>query len=296
MMIRPTDRPNPTSGHLTALSAFATPHRSAARRHHPRTRILVAGAGLAIGLLLLAPGCGNGDNGADNETGSATGETPRFGPGAGAAGGGSTSAAPGPGEAERIASAPPPGFAGPVAPPSPGPGVGDGMMGMGQGDAPMNEEASGLVWTLPAGWEEAPNTSSMRLATIMIDPSPGDDAGGDEPGSASQPRIEMSVTSLRGAAGGLLPNVNRWRQQLGLPMIAQIGEQSIAVVNTADGIEGQLVSMAQPGESNDRTAMLVGIVQHAGDSYFFKMTGPAGAVLEQDDEMQAFLGSLRFEQ
>lgn len=57
-------------------------------------------------------------------------------------------------------------------------------------------------WKLPEGWSEAPS-SPNRYATIHVR------------------RLELSVTVLGPESAPLLPNVNRWRGQMGLPPVQE---------------------------------------------------------------------------
>lgn len=68
----------------------------------------------------------------------------------------------------------------------------------------------GPDWSLPPGWDEEPG-SDMRFATIRI--------------AVVEGPLEMSVIPLETGEGSfdtyLLSNVNRWREQFGLPPIAE---------------------------------------------------------------------------
>jgi hypothetical protein len=77
--------------------------------------------------------------------------------------------------------------------------------------------AGGPEWTLPAGWQ-AREGSGMRFATLM--PEPG---------------LELSVTSLDQAGGGLLANINRWREQVGLEPLE---ESELAARTETIALEG----------------------------------------------------------
>lgn len=59
-----------------------------------------------------------------------------------------------------------------------------------------------ITWTLPPGWTQSEG-SGIRLATIHVGP------------------LEISVVALAGDGGGTLANINRWREQLGLPPLAE---------------------------------------------------------------------------
>lgn len=65
-------------------------------------------------------------------------------------------------------------------------------------------------WQIPKGWQQQPG-SGMRAATLVIP-------------SGAKP-LELTVTALpwSGAAGEMLSNVNRWREQLQLPATDEPG-------------------------------------------------------------------------
>lgn len=63
-----------------------------------------------------------------------------------------------------------------------------------------------LRWTAPPGWEEEPGRGE-RLALFRF---------GDR-----LPRLEATIVQLPDAAGGLLANINRWREQLGLVPLSE---------------------------------------------------------------------------
>lgn len=65
-------------------------------------------------------------------------------------------------------------------------------------------QAGNLRWTLPEGWKQLDGQRPMRVATFQT---------GDG-------KLEVALTRFPGDTGGLLANVNRWRQQTGLPPIA----------------------------------------------------------------------------
>jgi hypothetical protein len=67
-------------------------------------------------------------------------------------------------------------------------------------------EDNQLRWTLPQGWTEEKG-SPQREATIRF---------GDR-----EPKLEISVTRFQGDGGGMLPNLNRWRGQLGLEPVGE---------------------------------------------------------------------------
>ena len=94
-------------------------------------------------------------------------------------------------------------------------------------------------WKLPTGWRQQPG-SGMRYATIEI--------------STSQQPLELTVTPLKTGEGDfgdyVLANVDRWRQQLGLPptskdeLFGKNGQAGqITEVKCEDGKDGLIVDL-----------------------------------------------------
>jgi hypothetical protein len=111
-------------------------------------------------------------------------------------------------------------------------------------------------------------------------------------GAARPPRLltlrtpegaELSVTSFPGSVGTLEANLERWRGQLGLPAS---GEAAIEAV-TVSGAEGQQIELVGAEQ-----AMRVASVSFQGQTWFFKLMGPAPAVAEARAGFGAFLESV----
>jgi hypothetical protein len=94
-----------------------------------------------------------------------------------------------------------------------------------------------LSWTLPQGWREDKEKRPQRYATILV---------------GKEPPLELTVTRLghEGQASSVLANVNRWRNQLGLPDVSQeelakdvteikAGPDTITVVNLVGAGSGK---------------------------------------------------------
>jgi hypothetical protein len=132
------------------------------------------------------------------------------------------------------------------------------------GSAPAaDDEAASLVWTKPAAWDDAPNASSMRLATYRV------------PGGA-----EVSVSR---AGGNTEANIQRWVGQfdpVGRQARAEKTSHGVRVitVDLAGTYVGGGMAMGTQTEARPDWAMVAAIAQGPGLPYFFKMTGPAGAV------------------
>ena len=137
-----------------------------------------------------------------------------------------------------------------------------------------------LQWQTPEGWALAP-PRPMREATFLL---------------AGEREAECYVTILTAAGGGVGPNVNRWRAQMGLPpltdeeiaglpAIAVFGQDAPLVEIRGDytGIGGE----TRPGY------LLYGVVAALPErSVFVKMTGPADIIERERDAFIAFCRSL----
>jgi len=141
---------------------------------------------------------------------------------------------------------------------------------------------SALAWTAPARWKEAPNTSSMRLATYKIPRAPGD---------AEDP--ELSVTQAGGTPDA---NADRWigqfdaaAQKSATRSIRTTPSFKIAIVEITGTYSG---GMDQAGAKTNWT-LLGAIVPTPGMSHFFKMTGPAKSVAAARTEFLAMLDTAK---
>jgi hypothetical protein len=136
----------------------------------------------------------------------------------------------------------------------------------------------GLAWTAPAHWQAGPERA-MRKATYFV---PGPDGT----------KAELSVTAFPGDVGGNLANLNRWRQQLGLPPIdaAQLG--SALEHLHAGSFHIDVAELIGPGTPPAKR-VLGAIVPHAGATWFFKLDGPDALVAKEKPAFLAFLQTLR---
>ena len=135
-----------------------------------------------------------------------------------------------------------------------------GAMPGGPGPGASAGQTGDLHWHAPASWKEKP-AGSMRLGSYSI-------AGKD--GEA-----DMSIVMLAGGAGGILPNIERWRGQIGLEPLGT--EKALAAASTKVKTRaGEVLVVDFTGAGNKR--LLAGILPHGEESWFFKMRGPAPTV------------------
>ncbi|MFO0932362.1 MAG: hypothetical protein U1E39_06590 [Planctomycetota bacterium] len=154
----------------------------------------------------------------------------------------------------------------------------------GGGAAPERAPASDAPfrWTAPAGWVQGP-ARSMRVATFVPSGAPGS---------------EVAVSILKGTAGGVRANLDRWRGQMGagplsdaefgaLPRAQVLGGTAVFLA-----VEGAYAGMG--GGAGASGSMLLGMaLERPGDMVFVKMTGPAAEVRGEQDRFRAFCESFR---
>lgn len=132
-------------------------------------------------------------------------------------------------------------------------------------------------YTVPEGWSEDPDPQSMSLASFKV--KEGDAAG------------EVTVSAFPGPAGGLLANVNRWREQVGLGKIGedQLTREAIAI--EVDGKKSTYVDLAGSGQKR-----ILGVVVPREDkTWFFKFMGPTDLLSKHKPAFEAFVKSVHFE-
>jgi hypothetical protein len=132
-----------------------------------------------------------------------------------------------------------------------------------------------LRWRLPRGWKEAQGGGPMRYATLT---------------APVQGKVDVSVVLLQGPAGGELANVNRWRNQIGLP---PLGEDALPTARKTQRTKAGDVALYDfVSEGTVKTRTVAGFTVVAGNTWFLKMTGDAGAVESARPAFLELIGSL----
>ncbi len=139
-------------------------------------------------------------------------------------------------------------------------------------------EGMALLWTAPAHWT-AKSLGSMRKGSYAVAGEAG--AVGD-----------LAITAFPGDTGGLFANVNRWRGQVGLgPIEAAQLEASVKNIE-ANGLKMTIVEAT--GQANGVSTTLLGaIVPHEGQTWFFKLIGPAALVTHEQTAFRDFLSTIK---
>lgn len=137
-------------------------------------------------------------------------------------------------------------------------------------DSPKPE----LKWTLPEGWTTAP-AAPMRYASFAVE--------------KNGEKADISIVTFPGEGGNDIDNINRWRQQIGLPAVGAEVLKSLIVPEHAGDVRLDSVDMSGP-----TARVLAAWTRHGGQAWFFKMTGPPALVEQEKAKFAAFLQSIRF--
>ncbi|HEX8372654.1 MAG TPA: hypothetical protein VF585_07735 [Chthoniobacterales bacterium] len=126
-------------------------------------------------------------------------------------------------------------------------------------------------WTVPTTWKEIPGTG-MRAASFTVENS----------------AVDISVVTFPGTAGGLLSNINRWREQLGLPALtSDAGVETISV----HAQPAQIVELISATEDK---AILGAIFLREDQSWFIKLTGDKASAAAEKANFEALAKSFDF--
>jgi len=136
----------------------------------------------------------------------------------------------------------------------------------------------GFQFTTPDDWEPG-RVGGMRKLAFTTESDEG--------------ATEFTVITLPKAGGAVLPNVNRWRGQVGLEPVDQAGLADVTEEIEVSGLPATLIEMAGP-EDSDAKAMSVVMAERDGIVWFYKLMGDAPAVAGQKKQFDAFIQSIEF--
>lgn len=145
---------------------------------------------------------------------------------------------------------------------------------------PPEQSGAPLTWSTPAGWAEEAPSSGMITAAFTV----GDAAA----------QAQITIMALGGDGGGALPNLNRWRRQVGLPPLDNPNQQKQHAV-TIDGKQMAIFDITSAdGSPSGQQRIFVGGLMHEGRTWYFKMRGPNAVVSANEQGFNELLKSIRF--
>jgi hypothetical protein len=128
-----------------------------------------------------------------------------------------------------------------------------------------------VSYKLPTGWSQEPGRD-MRYATLT-----------------APDNVQIAITVFSGDVGGALANVNRWRRQMDLSGVteAQLGTTT-KTIQTSGG-SALLVDL-----TNHSQRLMAAMLPAGGQTWFFKMMGPAATIDKRAADYMTILKSVRF--
>ncbi|MEE8467324.1 MAG: hypothetical protein V3T22_02655 [Planctomycetota bacterium] len=138
--------------------------------------------------------------------------------------------------------------------------------------------AGGLRWTAPEGWQQE-GARSMRLVSFRVAQA-----------------TECYVTLLAGDGGGLVPNLNRWRTQLGGAPLTPAELDALPTVNILGQdcpvleVSGDFTGMEGPTRAGQ--GLLGTVCIRSVGALFVKMVGPTAEIEVERERFMAFAQSL----
>jgi hypothetical protein len=148
--------------------------------------------------------------------------------------------------------------------------------------SPTGSDSGKPAWKVPPNWHET-ERGQFLVAKFLI-PGP------------NNTQAAVNVSSSGGSGGGLLMNVNRWRQQqLGLPAVDEAGANELAKPLDAGGTKAMLVDMAgQDARTGEKARIIAAIVPQTSQTWFYKLMGPPSLVEREKDNFIKFVQTARY--
>ena len=129
-------------------------------------------------------------------------------------------------------------------------------------------------FTAPQGWKPGTTGPFRKAAFEVVD--------GDQ-------KCEITISSLAAAGSALLPNINRWRGQIGLKEIEQAELQKVLEPISIDGRDGHVVEL-----TGDRKSIFGAVVIVGDQGWFVKLTGDKALADREKASFMSFAKSLKF--
>ncbi|MEE2990604.1 MAG: hypothetical protein VX715_08310 [Planctomycetota bacterium] len=140
--------------------------------------------------------------------------------------------------------------------------------------------SSGEVnYTAPEGWQES-TLSQLRKAAYIV--------------QEGDLQVEITIIPLSAQAGSLLPNINRWRGQVGLAEVNQQQMESELEKVTVGDVEGVYVRLQAPEGAEKQQTILGVIAVRGARSWFIKLNGDSQLADRETENFKQFVSSIQF--
>lgn len=138
-----------------------------------------------------------------------------------------------------------------------------------------------LDWVLPKHWyiqEDKKNTATFFFAPELSDNL-------DKEISIAQ----GNITILEGSGGSLIPNINRWRGQIGLKSIT--GTDVKKITNTGKSPLGEF-NWFEISNKKNNLSMITAIISLKNKTIFIKLLGDHNTIISNKDSFFEFVKSI----
>lgn len=159
-----------------------------------------------------------------------------------------------------------------------------GAMGMpemaAQNSGPVSTEGQ-PDWKVPSDWKPMPS-GPFLLAKFSVTADSGAQA-------------DVNVSTSAGDGGGLVPNVNRWRMQLGLGSLS--ADEVSKLVTPVDVVGGKAMFLDMTGtsaQSGQPARMIAAVLPQNGQTWFYKIMGDPKVVEAQKDAFTTFVKTVKY--
>jgi hypothetical protein len=155
--------------------------------------------------------------------------------------------------------------------------------------AAAERPASTNAKTVPA----ASNGPKFQIPPNWQQKAPGPMVAAAYTVSGAEGQGEISVSKFPGDVGGLAPNVNRWRGQLGLPELsAAEAQKSVEMVEMDGKKNAYMVDLKGTNARSGKPARMVALgVPRGGETWFYKLIGDEALVAKEKDTFLKFVVS-----
>jgi hypothetical protein len=143
------------------------------------------------------------------------------------------------------------------------------------------ERPPSLTYDAPEGWEKLSDPGQLRIAAFRV----------QKEGEVA----DVGIAAFPGMAGGLLRNINRWRDKVKLGPIDADQLEKVCQQFQVAGQPALYVDFVGPENDQGRERLLGIIAAFGGYSWFFTMKGPPDLVGQQKATFKTFVQSVKFD-
>lgn len=139
---------------------------------------------------------------------------------------------------------------------------------------PATSSSDELSYDVPSSWKRGP-VGQFRKASFLAQ-------DGDE-------TAEITVSTLSADGSAVLPNVNRWCQQVELKPVDEAGLNKVVTPFEVSGNKGYIVELVGKKKTIHAVSVVVGEL-----GWFFKLTGPNAVAAKEKENFASFVKSVKF--